>query len=95
MFLGQIPKVNLQKLALRFFGKRCYSSGGHPLSEIHKELRDVEEMFAKYRLDLINNPEELDKLVQDGNIPKILADNLKEDIKHRQEATSKTLELSE
>lgn len=91
MFPRQFPKFNYKQATIgtSLFRNRCYSSGGYPLSEIHEELRDVEEMFAKYRLDLINNTEEIDQLEKDGNIPKILADNLKKDINHRQEATSK------
>ena len=66
---------------------RMYSATT-PLSEIHAQLKDVEDMFAKYRLDLIEDAAEIDKLEQAGNIPKVTADILKSEIKHRQEASS-------
>lgn len=89
MFLRHFVKFNLKKPLIGVYQKNFYSPGGHPLSEIHEQLKDVEEVFAKYRLDLINDPVEIDKLEQAGNIPKVLADNLKEEIKHKQEATSR------
>lgn len=68
---------------------RAMSGEQRLFAEIHASLQDVEELFKKYRVDLIDNTADIDRLEDEGKIPAIMADKQRQRIKEDLEAESK------
>lgn len=66
--------------------KRLYSAGEPPVSLLHAQVQDAEQLFAKYRLDRVNDIARIDELEATGAIPAVMAGQLRERIKRSHEA---------
>lgn len=58
------------------------------MMRVHERFRDIENLFAKYRMDRFTNTAQVDDLLSKGIISPIMAHNLKEEIETRNEAKS-------
>jgi hypothetical protein len=70
---------------------RLFSGGGdeyYRLMKMHEGLKDIEELFAKYRMDRFTEYSQVDALLSKGIIDETLANNLKKEIDIKQEAAS-------
>lgn len=84
---GMMPSRLLPRLRLQ---ARSYSDAA-PLYKIHNQLKDVEHLFQKYKLNELNTKESIDALVRNGTISKHIGEELNHDLKVQQEAGSKIL----
>lgn len=66
-------------------------SGDPPPYILHEDVKDIEELFAKYALDRESDPDRITQLEQEGIIPPPMAEKLRDRIKKSEEAASKTL----
>lgn len=81
------------RLLLQTTTYRRYSGGGahdeyYQLQRIHESLKDVEDLFAKYRMDRFTETKQVDDLLGKGIISEHMARELRKEIGVRQEASS-------
>lgn len=75
---------------------RPYSGAGeeyYRMQKIHEGLKDVEALYAKYRMDLFTEHRQVDEMVKKGLLNDTFAANLKHEIDSRNEAVSTTIFL--
>lgn len=73
---------------------RGYSGAGEEyfrMQKMHDNLRDVEQLYAKYRMDRFTEHSQVDEMVKKGLLNDTFARNLKEEIDVRKEAASTTV----
>lgn len=71
--------------------KQPYSSGHgehDKLLKMHENLKHIEDLFAKYRMDKFTHTSQVDDLLNRNIITKVMARHLKEEIETKQEAAS-------
>lgn len=66
--------------------KRLYSAGEPPVSLLHAQVQDAEQLFARHRLDRVSDTSRIDELEAAGAIPAVMAGQLRERIKRSHEA---------
>jgi hypothetical protein len=72
---------------------RSWYSGGpgeeyFRLQRIHASLKDVEELYANYRMDKFTEHRQVDEMLQKGLLNETFANNIKKEIDVRNEAIS-------
>ena len=70
---------------------RQYSGAGEEyfrMQKMHEGLKDVEQLYAKYRMDRFTEHSQVDEMVKKGLLTETFANNLREEIDVRAEAAS-------
>lgn len=76
---------------LTITSKRQYSGAADEykrLQRIHASFKDVEDLFAKYRMDRFTEHAQVDEMLQKGLLDEKFANNLKHEIDVKREAAS-------
>lgn len=71
--------------------KRPYSGPGEDyfqLQKIHAKLKDVEDLYAKYRMDRFTEHSQVDEMLRKGLLDEAFANNIKAEIDVQKEAAS-------